>query len=112
MLAASPGAGPGDLMQLSFHEARQRLVERFEREYLMVKAVNRQFVDEDPEGALEQYEPGAGLKAVVGMLGPDGERGTIEEVLPRRTTVVRCQPRTANKVQVMAANVIAVSVFI
>jgi tetratricopeptide (TPR) repeat protein len=27
-----------------------------EREYLMIKAVNRQFVDGDPEGALEQYE--------------------------------------------------------
>jgi len=27
-----------------------------EREYLMIKAVNRQFVDEDPEGALDEYE--------------------------------------------------------
>ncbi len=27
-----------------------------QREYLMIRAVNRQFVDEDPEGALEEYE--------------------------------------------------------
>jgi tetratricopeptide (TPR) repeat protein/tRNA A-37 threonylcarbamoyl transferase component Bud32 len=64
-----------------------------EREYLMIKAVHRQFVDEDLEGALEEYELISDIYP--DLMQPYNNRGRIFSALGRYDEAVKMFERAA-----------------
>ena len=75
------------------HEAFAEAEELPEREYLMIKAVHRQFVDEDLEGALEEYELISDIYP--DMMQPYNNRGRIFAALGRYDEAVEMYERAA-----------------